>query len=190
VAPLETMLRRPRLPLLSLLGTIACAHPGLQGEEVLERGGELAQAHPEQATVAVTADTITVWGITEVPDGSRLQMALAGVDAITRSELLKAVEVRVTSTETDVESNDPSRRSLKLQTIEAVDGVLPRATPMPHGWARVRRGDDVVLRLWARLEVSRESVEAALRSVRASHLNAAAIVDGLPSVPTSSLSAQ
>lgn len=183
------MLRRPPLPLLSLLGAVACAHPGLQGEDVLERGGELAQARPEQATVAVTADTITVWGITEVPDGSRLQMAFAGVDAITRSELLKAVEVRVTSTETDVESNDPSRRSLTLQTIEAVDGVLPRATPMPHGWVRVRRGNDVVLRVWARLEVSRESVEAALRSVRASHLNAAAIVDGLPSVPTSYLSA-
>jgi hypothetical protein len=176
------------LLLLPLLATVACAHAGLHGEDVLERGGELAQAHPERAAVAVTANTITVWGITEVPDGSRLQMALAGVDAITRAELLKAVEVRVISVETDVESSDPSHRSLTLETVEAVDGVLPRAAPMPHGWARVRRGDEVVLRLWARLEVSRESVEAALRSVRASRLNAAAIVDGLPSVPTEDLS--
>ncbi len=181
------MVDAPLLALAALM-TVACAHAGLHGEEVLERGGELAQAHPERATVAVTASTITVWGITEVPDGSRLQMALAGVDAIARSELLKAVEVRVTSAETDVESADPSRRSLTLETVEAVEGALPRATPMPHGWARVRRGDEVVLRLWARLEVPRESVEAALRSVRASALNAAAIVDGLPSVSMGELS--
>lgn len=182
------MLRRLPLPVLPLIVTVACVHAGLQDGDLLERGGELAQAHPERATVAVTADTVTVWGITEVPDGSRLQMALAGVDAITRAELLKVVEVRVTSTETDVESSDPRHRALTLETVEAVDGVLDRAAPMPHGWARVRRGDEVVLRLWARLEVPRESVEAALRSVCASRLNAAAIVDGLPSVPMDSLS--
>jgi hypothetical protein len=82
------------LPAFILLG---CAHasPAPLGEEVLDRGGELADIQAERRTVEVTGSTVTVWGLTEVPDGSRMQMALAGVDAITRSELLKAVQVRV-----------------------------------------------------------------------------------------------
>ncbi len=131
--------------------------------------------------MTVTPSTITVWGITEVPDGSRMQMALAGVDAITRSELLKAIEVRVASVETDVESTDPTRRAVTIETVEAVDAALPRATAMPHGWARVRRGHEVVLRLWARLDVPRATVEAAVRSAAAGRLQGSvtAIVDGL-----------
>jgi len=78
---------------------LACAHasPASRGEEVLDRGGELADIRAERRTVEVTGSTVTVWGLTEVPDGSRMQMALAGVDAITRSELLKSVQVRVPS---------------------------------------------------------------------------------------------
>lgn len=148
-----------------------CAHgpSSAPGEQVLERGGELAELRADRAPLTVTADTITAWGITEVPDGSRMQMAFAGVDAITRAELLKAIQVRVVGVTTDVESTDPARRSLTVETVEVVDGVLARGGPLPHGWARVRRGTNVVLRVWARLEVPRASVETAVRSVLERH---------------------
>ena len=94
-----------------------------------------------------------------------MQAAFAGVDAITRSELLKAVEVRVAEVVTDVDSTDPNRRAITVETFEAVDGVLARGGPLPHGWARIRRGDAVVIRLWARLEVPRAGLETAVRSL-------------------------
>jgi hypothetical protein len=159
------------LSLLSVLALwLACAHASgtePRGEEVLERGGELANAQAERATVTVTAAAVTVWGLTEVPDGSRLQVAFAGVDAITRSELLKAIQVRVASVVTSVESTDPNRRSVVVETVEAVDGLLARSGPLPHGWVRVRRGGEVVIRIWARLEVPRATLETTVRSVLA-----------------------
>jgi hypothetical protein len=107
--------------------------------------------------------------------------ARAGVDAITRSELLKAVQVRVASVVTDVESADPARRSITDETYEAVDGVLAHAGPMPHGWARVRRGNDTVIRIWARLEVPRATLETAVRSLleRRGKTASASLLDGL-----------
>jgi hypothetical protein len=174
-----------KFPILLLL---ACAHAGPRGEDVLERGGELADVQVERLPVVVTATTITVWGSSEVPDGSRVQMAFAGVDAITRSELLKAVQVRVASVVTDVDSTDPGRRSLTVETMETVDGVLSRAGALPHGWARVRRGNDTVLRIWARLEVPRAQLETAVRSLleRRGHAFSPSLIDSLTSSEASS----
>jgi hypothetical protein len=157
----------------------------LSGEEVLERGGELADVDAARATVSVTADRVVVWGVTEVPDGSRMQMALAGVDAITRSELLKAIEVRVSGVVTSVESSDPAGRSVVVETVEAASGVLSQTGPLPHGWARVRRGDKIVLRLWARLDVPRTILESAIRAAvaRAGQGDATAIIGGLTTPP-------
>lgn len=137
--------------------------PLLHGEELLERGGELGSEWPERS-LELTAELVRVWGVSEVPDGSRLQLALSGVDALTRAELLKAVRVRVKSVLLDVASADAERRVLTLQAVESVSGVLDRAGPLPHGWARIRRGEVVVLRLWARLEVRRSALEAALQA--------------------------
>ena len=177
---------------LLLLG---CGHAGPEAarpaplrEEVLERGGELADADAVRAKVSVTADRVSVWGMTEVPDGSRMQMALAGVDAITRSELLKSIEVRVSGVVTSVESTDPARRSVVVETVEAVSGALSSAGPLAHGWARVRRGDKIVLRLWARLDVARTVLESAVRAAvtRAGQGDPAAIIGGLTTPPMES----
>jgi hypothetical protein len=158
----------------------------LPGEQVLEHGGELREQWPERS-LEVTPDVVHVWGVSEVPDGSRLQLALSGVDAITRSELLKAVSVRVQSVLHDVESNTPERRALSLQTTESVAGVLERAGPLPHGWARVQRGERVVLRLWARLTLSRSELETALRGALASsNAEASGFVAGLALAPKES----
>jgi hypothetical protein len=178
----------PRLPFSALVSVLwlACAHAGAprgpRGEEVLERGGELANVQAERATLTVTATTVTVWGLTEVPDGSRMQVAFAGVDAITRAELLKSIQVRVAGVVTSVESTDPHRRSVEVETVEAVDGLLSRSGPLPHGWARLRRDGGVLIRLWARLEVPRASLETTVRSVlaqRGAAADPADIVGGL-----------
>lgn len=175
---------------------LGCGHasPGATGpapsrEEVLERGGELADADAVRATVSVTADRVVVWGVTEVPDGSRMQMALAGVDAIARSELLKAIEVRVSGVVTSVESSDPARRRVVVETVEAVRGALTKAGPLPHGWARIRQGDKIVLRLWARLDVPRKTLESAIHTAlaRAGQGDASAIVGGLTTPPSEAI---
>jgi hypothetical protein len=110
-----------------------------------------------------------------------MQMAFAGVDAITRSELLKVLQVRILSVVTDVESTDPARRSITDETFEVVNGVLAHAGPMPHGWARVRRGNETLIRIWARLEVPRATLETAVRSLleRRGKNTSSAILDGL-----------
>jgi hypothetical protein len=166
-------------------GHAAGAGPG-RGEEVLERGGELAAADAVRATVTVTPASVTVWGLSEVPDGSRMQMAFAGVDAITRAALLKSVEVRISDLVASTESTDEARRTVVIQTVETVDGVLPRATKLPHGWARVRRNGEVVLRVWARFEVPRAELEGAVRSVlgrRGAGGDPVSFVDGLAIAP-------
>ena len=151
-------------------------------EETLARGGELAGEAPDRS-IRIDGDSVSIWGTTEVPDGSRLQLAFSGVDAIARAELLKAVRVRVQSLMVDVESNDPKARSLTLTTTESVSGVLDRAGPLPHGWARIQRGDEQIIRLWARLRVSRAALEAALREPLASSgHDASTFVAGLRSV--------
>jgi hypothetical protein len=145
----------------------------------------LADSDAVRAVVSVTADKVVVWGVTEVPDGSRLQMALAGVDAITRSELLKAIEVRTAGVVTSGERSDSAQQTVVVETVEAVSGVLTQTGPLPHGWARVRQGDRFVLRLWARLEVPRAVLESAIQSAlaRAGKGNAAALIGGLTTAP-------
>jgi hypothetical protein len=167
---------------------LGCAHAAAvtpAGDAILDSGGELAGAAPERAAVVVTPEQVTVWGSAEVPDGSRLQVAYAGVDAITRSELLKAVQVRVTSVLTDLESTEPARRTLVLETVEAVDGELAGVGPLPHGWARVRRGNSVVLRVWARLDVSRARLERAVRPTleRVAYRGGGGWMEGLSAFP-------
>jgi hypothetical protein len=176
------------LALLPFVLALACSHAsnGPRGEEVLERGGELADVQAERQTVTVGNGIITVWGMTEVPDGSRMQMAFAGVDAITRAELLKVVQVRVAEVVTDVDSTEPGRRSITMETVEAVDGVVAKTGPLPHGWARVRKGDAVVIRLWARLDVPRANLETAVRSLLEGRgkTYSPSLIDGLDRSPS------
>jgi hypothetical protein len=151
-----------------LIALISCCAPApvvgpRHADEIIARGGELRDEAPERA-MRVTPALVSVWGITEVPATARLQTALAGVDAITRSELLKAIEVRVSSVATAVDSTDPSRSSVVVETREAVAGMLARAAPLPHGWVRLRRDGRLILRLWARLDVRRDELENTLRA--------------------------
>jgi hypothetical protein len=158
---------------LPALLALACAHASgsssAPGEIVLARGGELAHVQVERQPIRVTAETITVWGMTEVPDGSRMSLAMAGVDAIARAELLKVVQVRVAEVVTDVDSTDASRRSITDETLEMVDGVVAGTGPLPHGWARIRRDGEIVIRLWTRLTVPRATLETGVRSLLGRH---------------------
>jgi hypothetical protein len=133
----------------------------------LERGDTLADVRVEDMTVQIGESTVRAWGLLEVPDGSRLAVAYAGVDAIARAELLKLVRVRVAGVMVSVDSSDPARRTAYERTLEAVAGSLRRAGSTQHGWARVQQGERVVLRVWSRLSVPRADVEAALVASRA-----------------------
>jgi hypothetical protein len=133
---------------------------------VLERGGELANLSIEQTNVTVSPDAVTVWGVLEVPDGSRIQATYAGVDAITRAELLKVVRVRVADVMVSVESTKPGESRAFEHTFEAVEGVIRHAGTPVHGWQRVQRGDAVIMRVWARLTVARAELERSLADAR------------------------
>lgn len=148
-------------------------------EIVLERGGELADVPILHATVEVNAQRVVVWGVSEMPDGSRMQMALAGVDAIARSELLRVIEVRVRGLDV-IREDSAGGRDVLVQTLEASSGAIDQGGPLPHGWARVQRQDAIVLRVWARLEVPRAKLEGALHAAatRAGR-TPAALVDSL-----------
>ena len=170
---------RARLFALVLCCAPAPARGPHSADEIIARGGELRDEAPERA-MRVTPTLVSVWGITEVPATARLQTALAGVDAITRSELLKAIEVRVSSVVTTIDSTEPSRSSVVVETREAVAGMLARAAPLPHGWVRLRRDGRLILRLWARLDVRRSELENILRAplARSGH-PPSALVEGL-----------
>jgi hypothetical protein len=153
------------------LGLLACRATPSGGAfgHTLARGDELADVPVDAMVVRIDARTVHSWGLLEVPDGSRLQAAYAGVDAIARAELLKLVRVRVADLMVSVDSTDPARRDAYERTLEAVAGSLRHGGELQHGWARVQRGSGIVLRVWARLTVARAEIEAALR---AAHMEA------------------
>jgi hypothetical protein len=148
----------------------ACAHGSptgpeagaAPGEEILECGGELGDTGVPAATLIVTSDAVEAWGMIEVPDGSRLQAAHAGVDAITRAALLEVISVRVVSIAEDRDSSDPTARALRDTVATAVHGALATAPPLAHGWARLRRDGATLLRVTARLRLPRAQLRAAL----------------------------
>lgn len=159
-------MKRPLLTALSLSLALGCHHAASTDPwgRVLERGGELADVSLDQQKVTVTNSTITSWGVIEVPDGSRLQATYAGVDAIARSELLKLIRVRVADVMVSVDSTDPARRDAFEHTIEVVGGTIRHAGIPRHGWERVQRDKQVILRVWARLDVPRAELDSAMRS--------------------------
>ncbi len=145
--------------ILALLHLAACAAPraGAAAEELLERGGDLSLIDADKTGVFVDTTSVTAVGMTEVPGTSRLQAAYALVDAVTRAELAKAVAVAITSLELDITRSDAAPELERSET-EATRALLPRLSSMTRGYARVRRGDEVVLRLWARAEVPRAAL--------------------------------
>jgi hypothetical protein len=142
------------------------ARAGGPGEELLERGDVLGEVAPPAASILIAQDHIEVWGIMEVADGSSVQAAYAGVDAITRAELIKAVEVRVASLALDRDSIDPAVREITETTLETVRGRLVAGVPLEHGWQRIRRGGSTLLRVIARLSVPRAELRSTLEPLR------------------------
>jgi hypothetical protein len=127
-------------------------------EVVLAAGGELGLIdRPLSANPAMVAVSSSV----EVPGDSRLQAALAMVDATTRAELCKTVAVAIVSLETD-QQVDGAAPEVMSYTAEATRVLLP-ALPLPsHAWRKVQREGEVVLVLYGRLEVPVEQLAAAV----------------------------
>ncbi len=152
-----------RLPWLLLSFFIGCASSGEKpnaahyGDDVVARGGELRVEDMPAAGVQVTETGIVVWALTELPGNSRMQAAHAAIDAITRAELLKYFEVRVASLMEDFASDKAQR--IKLTTAEAVRGKITGSAPIRHGWVKARSEGEIVLRLVARMQVSRSMLE-------------------------------
>jgi hypothetical protein len=158
--------KRTFVAALGLGFTLACQHAGSATPygRVLARGGELGAVSLDDTNVTITDSTVTVWGVIEVPDGSRLQATYAGVDAIARAELLKLIRVRVADVMVSIDSTDPLRRAAHEHTVEVVGGALRHAGTPRHGWERVLRGEQIMLRVWARLRVPRAELERALQT--------------------------
>ena len=135
------------------------------GETLLSRGGDLPLEGRPSATVKQEGPNLVTWASTEVPGDSRLQAALAMVDAIVRSELLKAVQVGVASVETvDASAGSGGEKlSITSSAAEVAKGLLPKLPLPQHAWLKVRRDGAEVLRLYARLEVNRTTVTTAVQ---------------------------
>jgi hypothetical protein len=159
---------RVHLDIAFALSLLACHPPASGGAfgHTLERGGALAEVHIDEMNVQITEHSVSTWGLLEVPDGSRMQAAYAGVDAIARAELLKLIRVRVAGEMVSIDSTDPARRDAYERTVEVVAGSLRRAGTTEHGWERVQQGSTVILRIWSRLTVPRADVEAALQAAQ------------------------
>jgi hypothetical protein len=130
-------------------------------EQVLASGGDTAII---DAPLSVGQSVVAVSASVEVPGDSRLQAALAMVDAITRAELCKTVAVAIVSLGSDRQV-DSAAPEVMSYTAEATRVLLP-ALPLPaHAWRKVRRGDEVVLVLFGRLEVPRAQLATAVAKV-------------------------
>ncbi len=152
---------RPTLFAAVTAGLLGCAgaprtFPTAAGETVRDSGGALRVADLPRGNVEHLGEELAVWGLTEVPDGSRMQAAEAMVDAITRAELLRRVQVTVAESALDLA--DGERQLLERRTAEAVAARLPGLAPIAHGWERLERDGTTVLRLAGRLQISRAAL--------------------------------
>jgi hypothetical protein len=168
---------------LLLLGALACAAAQAQkaplepGEVLLERGGELQLDGAPPATLRFVGDDVEAFAQTEVPGDSRLQAALAMVDALVRAELLKSIQVGVAAvdTATQTSSANTQAQASSSAAAEAVKGVLPKLPLPEHGWVKVKRDGAVLLRLHARIKVARATIAGALQGAVGGELAARAM---------------
>jgi len=91
-----------------------------------------------------------------------MQMAQAGVKAITRAELLKFVRVSVLSAMRDATQSDGTT-TVEHQTLETVRERLPGFAPVAVGWVEVERDGKRLLRLLGRIEVTKQQMNDILR---------------------------
>jgi hypothetical protein len=144
-------------------------------EEVISSGGELSFAQIPAASIQRANGEIVAWGLAEVPGDSRLQAALALVDANVRAELLSAIRVGIasslevntaSSSTRDAQSGTQSRESQQVveRVVQTTAGLLPSLAPIQHGWRKIRRDGVVVLQLCARIVAPEEALLASLRS--------------------------
>lgn len=154
------------LPWLVSLLAAACAGPQEEAPRVAHgvstarsdaTGGDLSVEDLPPQTVQVLGDRIVVWGTTEVPSSSRLQAALAMVDAVTRAELTKYVQARVASLSLDrlVVAGGGERQEIVVRTVETARASLG-SIPVQRGWAY----EGEVLRLVGRLELDRAHLQS------------------------------
>jgi hypothetical protein len=115
------------------------------------------------ASVVLDHGDLVVWGSTEVPGSSRMQAAVAMVEAVTRGELAKYIQVRVETLELDVVEADANgeRQRVLVASLEAARMAVPAATVIEHGADRVERDGVEVLRLVGRLRVDRDTLARA-----------------------------
>ncbi len=158
-----------RLHPRSVAGVVLAAALALGAEPaVLERGGP----HGAQAVsgdvpdVVAEGGRVVAWGMTEVPGDSRLSAALAAVEAVTRSELAQYVAVEVESLMEDRLASD-GRRAVRDETRARVQAVLRGEVSVTTGWAKLRRGDAVVLRLVGRTELGAGRLRALVSGLAA-----------------------
>ena len=162
------MIRLLLLPLLAACAAAPARATDVQlepGELLLSRGGDLSLEGRPAATVKQEGSNLVAWASTEVPGNSRMQAALAMVDAIVRAELLKAVQVGVASVETADASSDAGadKQAASSAASEVAKGLLPKLPIPQHAWLKVRRDNAEILRLYARLEVNRAAVTTAVQ---------------------------
>lgn len=147
------MLKRTMIVLLCS-GCATSASVAPESGDVLDAGGAIRVADMPARNIEVGEAGLVVWGMTEVPANSRMQAAEAMVDAVTRAELLKFVQVGVGSFQLDVEmeKNGVTIQQIELITAEVIQAKLPSASLIQHGWEKTPE----ILRLVGRLEVSRQ----------------------------------
>ncbi len=129
---------------------------------VLERGGELGPEVLFGPTLVVGDSEVIAVGMSELPADSRLQMAFAGVDAIVRAEVAKALLVSVEELDLDVSSNKQGLVNAERVGSEIAHSVLPQLPSPRRGWMRIRRGETELLVVFAELTVDKAALTDAV----------------------------
>ncbi|MBN1961963.1 MAG: hypothetical protein JW841_13540 [Deltaproteobacteria bacterium] len=135
-----------------------------ESTSILATGGDQSLFNHNLATIIIDDNNITVFGAIEVPGNSRLQAAFAMIDAVTRAELAKAVAVSIVSLEIDVQSDTAKPKITNLQS-ETTNIFTAKFSPMQRAWQRIQRGDENILALRAKTQISRKIFDQAVTNL-------------------------
>lgn len=130
---------------------------------ISSRGGTLE--------VTVEAPTATVWRgeslelttSADYPGDARLQAAEAGTAALARAELGRLIRTTLVSSTVERSTTDTPETQVTQIEVAVSRALLPHV-PMPTtGWARLETAQGSVLRVWARVSITRDALRAAIR---------------------------
>lgn len=130
---------------------------------IRSRGGTLEVTLDPPPASVWRGETLELTASADYPADSRQQAAEAGTAALARAELGRLIRTTLVSSTLERSTTQSPATEITQLEVAVSRAVLPHIAIPTTGWARLATAEGEVLRIWARITISREGLRAAVR---------------------------